>query len=116
MAARIEMIMADIVTFSDFWFLSLIPIILQGISVFYLWKIARLIGRKMTMIYALKSAIMFTLYALILVILIQASSIPGEQPSEVFGVFIGFVIPIGLSILFFITLRTLERALCPQRS
>ena len=107
--------MADVLTFSDFWFLSLIPMTIQVYAVTYLWRLREYIGKKMTYILFSKNILLLTLYVLIEIAMYDASTIPGEQPLEFWGLYIDLLFPIGISVLFYFHLKNLESSLSPNR-
>jgi len=108
--------MADVITYSDFLFLSLIPIIFQSIATVYLWKLSSIIDRRSTIILTVKNLILLSFYITVTAILSTASEQTGEQPIEAFGFYVGFIMPLAISICFFLFLRSLKGVLSPNRS
>ena len=106
--------MSDVITYSDFWPLSLIPIVLQSIAILYLWKITPIIDIRSSILYAIKNVTLLAYFIIVTLILITASEQSGEQPIEAWGLFIGFVMPIIISSCFLLHLRTMKRVLQPN--
>lgn len=66
---------------------------MQGIACFYLIKISRLIGKQLAWIWLGKNGLIFVNNILISAILLIAAQRPAQQPIELYGVAIGFIIP-----------------------
>jgi len=106
--------MADVLTYSDFWFLSIIPMVLQSFAIAYLWKIRPYIGKKSANILFIKNIMLLGLYIAVTIALFDASKIQGAQPLERYGVYIDLIFPMGISFLFFMHLRALKATLSPN--
>jgi hypothetical protein len=96
--------------YSDFFLLTIVPIIIQAAAVVYLWKIHKFIGKEWTITFLAVNGILL-LYDITISYLLLQPPDPSdvEEGIQGWGIFIGFVMPLANSILHFIMQKRLAK-------
>lgn len=100
----------DIITYSDLFLIAFVPIIVQIVAASYILKIRRVIGRKLTGLFAGINGLMIWYDITIAYLLFVTTR---QQPIQVWGLFIGFAMPTAMAVLLFILQKKLKDALIP---
>lgn len=108
-----KMVVAE-VQYTDLFMISIIPIIIQGVAGFYVFKLHNILGRCASLLFAGINILMFWFDVTVAYILFspEPQILHSESIGE-FGIFIGFIVPMGIAILLFILQKQLRDSLMP---
>ena len=99
------------VVYSDLFFLTIIPIVVQCLAVVYLWKIHKILGRENTLLFVGINGVLILYDVLISFLLFTTNQTPEEQQIELNGLILAFIIPLTNAILHITLQMRMSRSL-----
>jgi hypothetical protein len=105
-----------VLVYSDLFLLTFVPMIMQALAGTYLWRIHKIIGRRMTLYNGMKNTLMFLYEVAISWGIFIAAQRAGIQPIEFIGIWVGFVFPLVMATVFLLFYRDLVRSFSSSSS
>jgi hypothetical protein len=96
-----------LVVYTDLFWLSLTPIVMQAFALSYLWRVRNFLGYGNTALMSGLNWTMISYSTLMLYLIFHAGNRAGTQTIEAYGVFIAFVFPIMEATLMLLLERKL---------